>query len=286
MSELKFKVIYKNICASQYIGFINFFIDSLKIDNNTHYDTHLNILSLNFALLPMLPLLPLINSSRIIRQQKRLPGVKYMSTLIPNIEPSPKKNYLKNINPRRYLPDSINNTIMFYAGRTICYFQCYFDNNFSASKITDRLFVGDLASSTNSDAMKSQGITHIVSVFNGSYEMYSDDFEYKIVHINDDPWVNIESYFDETNRFIDKALLTNPSSKVMIHCHKGVSRSVTILMAYILFKKNQSTAIQFNEIDKTINDVLSDVKNRRLIANPNDGFINSLRKYVCRINNY
>lgn len=195
------------------------------------------------------------------------------------------RSYLpEDINPRRFLPEFINNTIMFYTGRTMCFFQYYINNTFSASEITDRLFVGDLASATNIDAMKEQGITHIVSVFNGSYEMY-DDFKYKIVHINDDPWVDIGSYFNETNEFIDAAL-SQPSTRVMIHCQKGVSRSVTLLMAYILFKRNQIDLIECDEIDDTIDMILADVKNHRPIADPNEGFINSLRTYVRRLNGY
>src|SRR5579863_813565 len=99
---------------------------------------------------------------------------------------------------RSYLPDLVNNNLMYCVGMVTCFLQYYTNTTFSASEITDKLFVGDLASALNSDAMKEQGITHILSVFNGSYEIFSGDFEYKIIHINDDPWVDIGKYFDES----------------------------------------------------------------------------------------
>ena len=72
----------------------------------------------------------------------------------------------------------------------------------------------------------------------------------------------------------------------MIHCHRGISRSVTLLIAYTLYKLNQTTPIPEDEIDKTINNVLKDIKNHRTIADPNEGFLQALKKYIQTINGY
>jgi protein tyrosine phosphatase len=174
---------------------------------------------------------------------------------------------------------------MYCVGVAQCYVQYYINNAFSASQITDRLFVGDLASASNIEAMKEQGITHIVSVFNGMVEMFPSDFKYKPIHINDDPWIDIKKYFDESNTFIDDAL-SMQDTKVMIHCQRGVSRSVTLLMAYLLFKINQKNQIPKSEISHTITNLLSEIKSHRSIADPNPGFMDSLYKYICDINHY
>lgn len=187
---------------------------------------------------------------------------------------------------RSYLPETINNNVMYYTGKCRCYLQYYINNKFSASGITDKLFVGDLASASNKEAMKSQGITHILSIFNGGIELYPSDFTYKLIHINDDPWVNIDDYFDESNKFIDDALVNNPDAKIMIHCQKGISRSVTLLLAYLVFKSNETKKIDKSEIDVTIQTLLNDVKTHRPIADPNAGFIDSLKRYVCKLNEY
>jgi hypothetical protein len=186
---------------------------------------------------------------------------------------------------RYYLPDFVSNNVMYYTGMAQCYLQYYINNTFSASAITDRLFVGDLASASNNDAMREQGITHIVSVFNGTFEIFPNEFKFKAIHINDDFWVDIRKHFEESNTFIDEAL-SFPGSKVMIHCQRGVSRSVTLLMAYLLLKMNQTKQIPQNETIKIITDVLNQIKEHRSIAEPNAGFLNSLERYVHHLNGY
>src|SRR5437764_1405029 len=68
-----------------------------------------------------------------------------------------------------------------------CYLQEYINDKFTANEIgdTNNIFIGDLASTSNRIAMKEQGITHIVSVMNGTFQKFKGDFEYKIIHIND-----------------------------------------------------------------------------------------------------
>lgn len=186
---------------------------------------------------------------------------------------------------RSYLPEGLNNKIMFYVGKTRCFLQSYIDTTFSANQITDKILVGDLASASNKTIMKEQGITHIISVMNGVYEQFPDDFKYKLIHVNDDPWVDIGKYFDETNEYID-TILADPNNKILIHCQKGISRSVTLLLAYKIKKMNDENKIGQDKMDEAIKTVLDDVKSRRIIADPNEGFIISLKKYICKINNY
>jgi protein-tyrosine phosphatase len=186
---------------------------------------------------------------------------------------------------RSYLPESVNNNTMYYLGQTRCYLQQYFNNTFTANNITDNIFVGNMASASNKEEMKKKGITHILSVFNGAFALYPENFTYKIIHINDDPWVDIGKCIDESNAFIDEALI-NPSNKIMIHCKQGVSRSVTLLLAYLLYKLNVTKPIPLHDVDKVISDVLVYVQERRSVACPNKGFIECLKRYVYELNNY
>lgn len=186
---------------------------------------------------------------------------------------------------RAYLPDRINNYAMYYIGRARCTLQGYYDNTFSATELSDRIYVGDIASASNKLAMQEQGITHILSIYNGAYEIFSTDFTYKLIHINDDPWVKIENYFDESNDFIDIAM-SDPNNKIMIHCQQGISRSITLLLAYKLKKMNETKQIKIEDINESINNVLDNVKMQRNIADPNGGFIEALRIYICKLNDY
>ena len=186
---------------------------------------------------------------------------------------------------RYYLPKIISDNLMYYVGMSQCYIQPYINNTFSASEITSRILIGDLPSASNRDAMQEQGITHIVSVFNGTFELFPKEFNYKLIHINDDAWENIGIFFEESNKFIDEAL-SKEGTKILIHCKKGVSRSVTIVMAYLLFKINQTTQIPQNNVIESISELLINIKQHRPIADPNPGFIESLKKYIYTLNDY
>jgi predicted protein tyrosine phosphatase len=186
---------------------------------------------------------------------------------------------------RSYLPEPVNSNVMYYAGMTQCMLQYYINNTFSASEITSRLFVGDLASASNREAMKAQGITHIIPVFNGAYKIFPNDFEYKIIHINDDAWVDIGKFFDESVVYIDK-IMNQPDTKIMIHCQRGVSRSVTLMLAYMIYVANREKQIPLELVDEVIDKILHDVKDHRPIAEPNEGFMEALKNYVHRLNEY
>jgi len=183
---------------------------------------------------------------------------------------------------RYYLPEIVNDKMMYGFGQIRCYAQWYINTTFSANEIYDRIFIGDLASASNREAMKEQGITHIMSIMNGAYEIFPNDFTYKILHLNDDPWVDISLTFEESNDFIDKAL-SNPTDKIMIHCQRGISRSVTLLLAYKLKKINEKKQIPVDQIEQTILSVLAEVKIHRKIADPNEGFLIALKKYISQM---
>ena len=186
---------------------------------------------------------------------------------------------------RSYLPETVNDYVMYYIGMGRCTVQGYINNTFSASEIRNNIFIGDLASASNKTSMKEQGITHVLSIYNGSYEMFPDDFKYKIIHINDDSWCDIKKHFGEAIEFISDAV-KDQNNKVMVHCQRGVSRSVTLVMAYMLWEMNNRERIEQDSVEEVISSILSGIQEHRSIADPNDGFIEALKDYVYEINGY
>jgi len=75
---------------------------------------------------------------------------------------------------------------------------------------------------------------------------------------------NLEMYFDECVDFIDEA--KRQGGSVLVHCFVGKSRSVTIVVAYLM-KKHGMTLAQ----------ALQHVKSKRPVASPNAGFIRQLQ---------
>lgn len=59
---------------------------------------------------------------------------------------------------------------------------------------------------------------------------------------------------------------------VLVHCRMGISRSATLVIAYIMRKYKCGYEKAFNK-----------VKDRRKIVNPNSGFVIQLKKYDKKI---
>jgi protein-tyrosine phosphatase len=116
-----------------------------------------------------------------------------------------------------------------------------------------------------------EGITHIINVTK-HLPFYHENskrikIEYLRVSVNDDFDEDIEKYFDETNKFIDKVKQKN--GKVLVHCQMGISRSPTIVIAYLMKKEKKAYQTVFN-----------DVKAKRAIIDPNLKFYNELLEYA------
>ena len=84
----------------------------------------------------------------------------------------------------------------------------------------------------------------------------------KNLRIEDSSRNNIIQYFPECIDFIEN------SDKIYIHCLFGISRSSTIVIAYLMWK----TLSNFQE-------VYNFVKKRRNIIEPNKGFIIQLKQF-------
>lgn len=186
---------------------------------------------------------------------------------------------------RSYLPEKINSHVWYYVGNIIYMTQRLIDTEFTANQITDQIYIGNLSSTMNLDKMKENKFTHVLSILNGGYEVYPEHFIYKVIHINDDPWIDIEKYFNECIEYISKCIESN-ENKLIVHCHKGISRSVTIVIAYLLWEKNNTEKILQDNVKTEVHNMIQFVKDKRKIANPNIGFINALENYIFRINNY
>ena len=167
---------------------------------------------------------------------------------------------------RSYLPNYMGNILGYYYGRAVQITQPYLASSFTIENIVDNIYLGNISTSVYSDKLEQNGITHILSLINGSYSMFPDKFIYKHIHINDDPWLSIDKYFDECIEFIEQSQQCN--GKILIHCMCGISRSTTIIAAYLIkkYKMSHTNAILY-------------LKNKNKFINPNDGFTLQLNRY-------
>ena len=121
-----------------------------------------------------------------------------------------------------------------------------------ACPIYSNLYLGGERSATSLDFLQAEGITHILSV--SEIEPPFDDSEN----------VNLLQYLDVTLNFIT-ASLAQPENKILVHCQKGVSRSASVVTAYIMAKEKICPE-----------DALEIVLRKRNIICPNDGFMEQL----------
>lgn len=158
------------------------------------------------------------------------------------------------------------------------------------SKIDDLIYLGgipepqDDTSITIKDTnytphklLKDHNISTLVS-FTGVPVKWETNYlksRYHVV-IPDSSYVDISKYFYNAIQHIRASV--NNNKKVFIHCHMGISRSVTVLAAYYL-----KFGIPNNK-NPTVSQVLLYIKEKRPFINPNPGFIKQLYKYHSIIN--
>jgi protein-tyrosine phosphatase len=138
------------------------------------------------------------------------------------------------------------------------------------NEIVSGVFLGNYASARDKDSLQSKGITHILIVASEFLPQYPADFSYHRLPIEDGPGQDVLSQFETTNGFISQALTSG--GKVLVHCRRGMSRSATVVLAYVM-----------NTLQVDLRAAMSFVRKRRPSIAPNAWFVEQLRVYECRL---
>jgi protein tyrosine phosphatase len=105
-----------------------------------------------------------------------------------------------------------------------------------------------------------------------------------IFPIYDDPSVDISSLFDTTFSIIYNALCKG--TNVLVHCRSGVSRSVSIIIAFMIrfiLSSRCKCSIPINTSKTLTYSILSFIRLIRPCVNPNPGFMKQLYTYELRL---
>lgn len=136
-------------------------------------------------------------------------------------------------------------------------------------EVMDNLFIGSLHAAYNSEALKRHGITHILNISRvpGGADVKSlSDCTYLSIDLRDRDDAPLLSLLPLSNSFISSAIITGGG--VLVHCFHGKSRSVSLILAYIM----SSIRIGFKEAYDIVRSV-------RPVASINLGFECQLRAY-------
>jgi hypothetical protein len=99
--------------------------------------------------------------------------------------------------------------------------------------IDDFLYHGALGHASNIKLLNELGIRHIIDVCDCELEKeILEKFHVLWINLNDELKVDIKKHFEETNQFLNDCKQKN--EKVLVHCQMGISRSSSIVLAYLM----------------------------------------------------
>ncbi|CBZ28378.1 putative phopshatase [Leishmania mexicana MHOM/GT/2001/U1103] len=139
-------------------------------------------------------------------------------------------------------------------------------NKIYPDKVLDYLFLGSLRTAQTVTVYHDLDICYVLTVGRELEVVIEPWMQQLVLPVNDFPEQSMVPVFDDAFRFIDEA--RSHKKGVLIHCFAGLSRSVTIAVAYLMHLKGI-----------TRDDALALVRLARPAARPNDGFLRELRVY-------
>ncbi|XP_023790266.1 dual specificity protein phosphatase 22-A-like [Cyanistes caeruleus] len=133
------------------------------------------------------------------------------------------------------------------------------------SKIVTGLYLGNIRDSEDHENLLRKGVTHILSVHNHAKPVL-EDMTYLCISASDSSTQNLLQHFKECIQFIHECRLAGGGC--LVHCLAGVSRSSTILVAYLM----TVTELGWESC-------LAATKAVRSYVSPNPGFQQQLQEY-------
>ncbi|PAA73938.1 hypothetical protein BOX15_Mlig002529g3, partial [Macrostomum lignano] len=140
------------------------------------------------------------------------------------------------------------------------------------SHIVEGLWLSGVEAVANHSLLTSARISHLLGVVEPefNYASYSRPFEFPIrtlrLDAEDSLRQDLTQHFTKAAQFIHEARAAN--GQVLVHCLMGISRSVTIVCAYLIALTGLS-----------VDDVIAAVKTRRILADPNPNFLRQLHRF-------
>lgn len=132
--------------------------------------------------------------------------------------------------------------------------------------IVPGVYCGGVSGTRDENLLKFYSIDCILTIATRIEPLFPSEFEYKVITLKDDLYSCIGEFLSETYHWIRSRV--EKKKNVLVHCKAGVSRSATIVIAYIMRLNHWST-----------NKALEFARSRRSVINPNANFLKQLRIY-------
>ena len=179
-------------------------------------------------------------------------------------------SYIKNYFNKENINDDVE--IIRYYDRIDSYSQVlsFFR---SPTFIIDNIFVGNARNAASYSILKENDIKMIINVTEDIPIFYPDIYTYHQIKIEDNNKDSIKTFLEKSYLEIKK-FQEKSDKNILIHCFMGASRSVSILIYYILKEK-----IKQGE-DPNIDEVIKFIKEKRSIINPTIKLINDIKEII------
>jgi predicted protein tyrosine phosphatase len=172
--------------------------------------------------------------------------------------------------------------------------------------IPNKLYLGHERHANDHNVIDHLNITHIIDatgVKSSEDTALTQGLSYLPLHLWDTPDQDIAQYFNQSNEFIHTALTYSGDYRVLIHCRAGISRSTTLVIAYLLhlLALPNSSAADFHLSSSELlssftshcpisplspfRDILSYLLLQRPVVYPNQGFCYQLLTYESSLFN-
>ncbi|KAI9979802.1 hypothetical protein PInf_002920 [Phytophthora infestans] len=153
------------------------------------------------------------------------------------------------------------------------------DDDAEPAQILEHVFLGSRMHARDKELLQRHRITHILNVtppkkmdpVAGVPNFFEKDkiFTYRRCPIFDNKAEDISGVLEGCIAFMDQAKFYG---RILVHCNKGVSRSSSMVVAYLMKLRSMS-----------FEQALAFVLERRSIANPNESFRRQLQEYERRL---
>jgi protein-tyrosine phosphatase len=100
--------------------------------------------------------------------------------------------------------------------------------------VAKNLYIGDRKCAANLHFLKQLGIQRIVVAGDELTPHFPSNFNYLHVKVKDSPQEDMRRHFEQVCAFIGEALQRGEG--VLVHCAFGVSRSATLVLAFLMRK--------------------------------------------------
>ena len=172
------------------------------------------------------------------------------------------KDYANIMDVNKYIDENIGSKRIFEKVGFFSKYNAFFDK---PTHIIDNIFLGSAFNAGSYITLKKLDIKVIFNVTHEISNSYNKEFKYHKYGIYDNNQTSIEKKLD---KIYNDILKYKKDTNILIHCYMGASRSVSVVIYYLIRKYNMS-----------VDDEIDYVKNRRKIIKISYRFAKDLAKY-------